>query len=839
MIHYREGAKKTLIISFILLYTLSLVSINSVGSEEKIDESIGSSIPDDDDVTEPISINRNPEKIDDHYETKPIKNSIKSSEDLIKHGPIYVNGNNNFVSTAEREGWKGDGTKEDPFIIENYDIDARGAGNAIMISNTDLHFVIRNCMVYNAAWLSNPYLAGEGIAMYNSSNGSIINNTAFSNDGDGIDLQIAKNVKVYNNEATSNYDDGIHLTDSENILVYNNTVSTNDDDGIYIEGRSNNNIIRNNVINLNAKYSISLMYSYEITMRDNSIIKSKAGVVSSHSHNLKINHNDINDAEYGVYLLNTNKTRVNDNRISQGDYGIYTSSSDNNDITNNSVMGSQFTGITFTFSSDENYVNNNTLSANNQNGFYITSSNDNKLFNNTIYSNRWIGILMYDSDSNILRYNNISYNNIGIDLRESSKNLIYNNNFIENNQQVSARKSNIWDDGYPVGGNYWSNYKGSDFMRGPEQDLEGSDGIGDSPYWIYSDVNKDNYPLMNPIKSSSEITSPSQPQNLRVVSGDGFVALDWSIPEDNGGSPLTGYNIYRGLSSENITFYKSTKNIETTFEDYDVKNNVTYFYYVTAMNSLGESNKTVTVSGTPEIEKIPPNPPQNLTAEFDRNDTIILRWDSPIKNISVAHYHIYRGIMSDEKVRINTVSGRTFHYKDRNIENNITYYYQVSAENSAGESNLSEEAVVNIEPVFLTPSSPVDVKISEGDRNITIDWSPPENDGGKKVLGYKIYRSESNSDEKLIVTVTGKATYVDSNISFYKTYNYRISAFNEVGEGKLSDEVSGRIVYEGSIRGDEGGFLESNWFLYPILIIVMMLIIARIFVIKPIIKAQR
>ncbi len=54
---------------------------------------------------------------------------------------------------------------------------------------------------------------------------------------------------------------------------------------------------------------------------------------------------------------------------------------------------------------------------------------------------------------------------------------------------------NKWDNNYPLGGNYWSDYSGVDNFKGPNQDIPGSDGIGDTPYIIDAD-SQDNYPLM-------------------------------------------------------------------------------------------------------------------------------------------------------------------------------------------------------------------------------------------------------------------------------------------------------------------------------------------------------
>jgi len=106
--------------------------------------------------------------------------------------------------------------------------------------------------------------------------------------------------------------------------------------------------------------------------------------------------------------------------------------------------------------------------------------------------------------------NTIVDNFVGIHFSSSSNNRIYNNNFINNQGDLydpgwyypqTTPSTYFLDDGYPSGGNYWSNYKGTD---------SDGDGIGDTPY-IYKPENEtlftDNYPLMNPVPAIPEFPS--------------------------------------------------------------------------------------------------------------------------------------------------------------------------------------------------------------------------------------------------------------------------------------------------------------------------------------------
>jgi parallel beta-helix repeat protein len=117
--------------------------------------------------------------------------------------------------------------------------------------------------------------------------------------------------------------------------------------------------------------------------------------------------------------------------------------------------------------------------------------------------NHWAeGISMWESHQNIIAGNNILANNHGghwtaIVLGDSSYNSIFHNNIVNKGKQIDVNRTNIWDEEYPSGGNYWSDYSGSDLYSGPYQNKTGSDGIGDTPYVIDAD-NEDKYPLIDP-----------------------------------------------------------------------------------------------------------------------------------------------------------------------------------------------------------------------------------------------------------------------------------------------------------------------------------------------------
>jgi len=115
--------------------------------------------------------------------------------------------------------------------------------------------------------------------------------------------------------------------------------------------------------------------------------------------------------------------------------------------------------------------------------------------------------------------NNIRDNLIGVLIGFHSQNTyFYNNNFINNTEQVrfGGEVGPVgWNGNYTIGGNYWDSYAGVDVKSGPYQNLTGSDGIGDTAYFLgisYPECNySDNYPLMHPVDWTDTAQIPEFP----------------------------------------------------------------------------------------------------------------------------------------------------------------------------------------------------------------------------------------------------------------------------------------------------------------------------------------
>jgi basic membrane protein A len=226
--------------------------------------------------------------------------------------------------------------------------------------------------------------------------------------------------------------------------------------------------------------------------------KLDSGITLTNRTYVTIKNMRINNFFDGIWGYNCSNNFISRNILTSCD--IFLDGSSNNTIIEDDVVDS-LNSIWLAGCSDNN-ISGNRIGANSIRALWLEASSKNVISGNNITATNGDGIWVTDSAGgysidNTISENDLIANGCGIKFSQgNSNNKVYHNNFFNNARQViTDGSSNLWDDGYPSGGNYWSDYTGVDLKSGPNQDLSGSDGIGDTPYIIDAD-NRDRYPLM-------------------------------------------------------------------------------------------------------------------------------------------------------------------------------------------------------------------------------------------------------------------------------------------------------------------------------------------------------
>lgn len=279
------------------------------------------------------------------------------------------------------------------------------------------------------------------------------------------------------------------------------------------------------------------------------------------------------NTDCGILLHNTSNTTVANNDASYNGGGILL------------VQGSR-----------KNLVINNIGSNNSRWGIDLShiSTDNNQIFSNTANWNNLSGINLNFSNGNEIKENTIIKNGEnGISLDNSRNNSIYHNNLINNtNQAFDNIKANVWDSGYPSGGNYWSDYNGNDNFHGPYQNQSGKDGIGDIPYTNIGGGAADRYPFMNETGWVEHMDSPPVaicgPDKLRCENVGAPVYFNASLSYDPDGAIVSYYWDF-GDGSNNTG--RSPAHIYRSYK-WNGSAYLPFIVNLTVIDSKGYSNET-------------------------------------------------------------------------------------------------------------------------------------------------------------------------------------------------------------------------------------------------------
>lgn len=275
-----------------------------------------------------------------------------------------------------------------------------------------------------------------------------------------------------------------------------------------------------------------------------------------------------------------------------------------------------------------------------------------------------------------------------------------------------------------------------------------------------------------------EITKPNAPTGVSAEAYSSYIKITWNYV--NGAD---SYKVYRSTSA-NGTYSSLQTTSSTSYTDYDASEGTTYYYKVTAINSAGESNKSSYASAKIEPQVSKPSTPTGLSA-YASSSCIELSWNS----VSGADsYYIYRGTSSYNCSYYDDTYSTS--YRDCDVSEGKTYYYKVSAKNSAGESSQSSSASAEIKATNL--DVPSNVKASyDSYYGVQITWKEvPLADK------YYVYRSKYRNSGYSKVGEASYGVYVDNNLPSGDKYSlyYKIQAYSSY-VNKTSDYSEVAEVY--------------------------------------------
>jgi len=513
-------------------------------------------------------------------------------------GKIIITANvgpNGFVAQG---GASGGGTKGNPYILYNYEIDAGGAGSCISITGTDAFFKIIQCKLYNSGGMATDsgiklidvqnYLQINDTIIYNCEYGIYLDNSPgqtikeyigihdneiYNNGMDGLYILNCGEHKIYSNEIYNNGNNGIYLKDSDDNTINNNEIYGNDDNGIRMRDVDDNTIGPDNDIHENGysgtyRNGIYMRYCLRNTIKENWIYNNEENGIKMYlcnDNNIYADRNTIkknvitNNQDYGIYFDQSHNNIIQDHHYDYingysgiiGNWvgGIYFDDSNNNEIKNNYLYLNPDTSIHL-FNCD-GLIGPNTISGNEITtdhspsiGIYLQTSDNHMVDSNWIYSTytfKCIYLLASNGNdinlntcNNLLPWHNPSYG-IYLELSGgSSTNFIHGNSVTGNWEGIYLKESDFND----VYDNYiQQNNRGITLIQDCDNnDIYDNDIFYNTKYGTKIIGCGSNTIYNNNFIGNNGATPVYNPANIQAYDNGGLGANSWDAGSSVGGN---------------------------------------------------------------------------------------------------------------------------------------------------------------------------------------------------------------------------------------------------------------------------------------------------------------
>ncbi len=301
-------------------------------------------------------------------------------------------------------------------------------------------------------------------------------------------------------------------------------------------------------------------------------------------------------------------------------------------------------------------------------------------------------------------------------------------------------------------------------------------------------------------EASAVVLPPGAPTGVGTGVSGSTVTVSWTA--SSGGTPATGYNVYRSDTSGFVpgpsTLLGSTA--ATTYVDSSVAVG-TWYYVVVATDAAADvsapSAEASAAVVPPPPDTTPPTPPTSTSTSVS-GSSVTVSWTAATDDTGVTGYDVYRSSTSGFTPSGATLVGSTSStsFGDTSVPVG-TWYYVVIAGDAAGnhsDPSAQTSAVVLPPPDTTAPSAPTGVSGSAVGHAVTVTWTASTDDTA--VTGYDVYRGTSagftaNSSSK--VGTTAGTTFNDPSVATGTVF-YKVIAFDAATNRSDASAASAAVV---------------------------------------------
>lgn len=320
-------------------------------------------------------------------------------------------------------------------------------------------------------------------------------------------------------------------------------------------------------------------------------------------------------------------------------------------------------------------------------------------------------------------------------------------------------------------------------------------------YRIYVQTSAGNSPYSNVVVVNRTASVPGAPSLTSPRAGtDGKLSLTWVGPSDNGGSAITGYVVESNTSNAGWQEVANLDGAVRTVALDKATPGVSTQYRVVAINSIGRSATSNTVTYTSPLVKA--GAPTNFALNQDPASAarLVATWVAPADRggaSSISYYLIEYSVNGGTTwSNLTSASGSATSVLLGKPAKGVTMLMRISAYTGAGKGEVSN--IAQFSSAATAPSAPYGTRVIFGsDGNPVVSWYRSSDNGGSALTGYRVEQNIANAGWTLLANVDGVTlSAVGTRAARGVTTQFRVFATNAVGTSTASSTAAIMVPFD-------------------------------------------